>query len=84
MILTPCEYNTNANRVLLKFACAQFQDAITWKWKMKKYTNKPEDSKLLWLFVYALNTYDTSVGAINYITEQQAMAMFAKANSILL
>lgn len=82
MVLTDCEYVVNVNRLLLEFACFQYEDAIDWKWKIKKFGNDPVISKLLWLFVYALNSFDHTDGAINYITEQQAMDMFAKINAI--
>lgn len=77
MILTKGEFNTGYSRALCAFADAAEQELIAERYGLKKHCSSIR-GELLWLFVYALNTWDHSDGAINYMTENQMHKILAK------
>lgn len=82
MTLTNTEFRCLYGKLLEKFSCAGYNQCIADLWQSNKVKINSKDLDLLWLFVYALDFYEHFDTAVNYITEQQAMAMFAKANAI--
>lgn len=78
MILTNTEYTCAYTKALQQFSCIGYNSMLREKWL---FSNSPDTSKLAWLFIYALDSYthnDTATD--NYITEEQATAMFNKIN----
>lgn len=82
MILTLKEYNCLLDELLELFACAEYDQMIYEIWRIKKGISK-RNANLIWLYVFALNTWDHIDGAVNYMTELQMMSIFSKANNIL-
>lgn len=81
MILTTSEFNNKRDQVLKTFSNLWYTDMISSKWRLSR--EKPKtNTKLLWLFVWALDTYEHSATAENYITEEQVLLIFKKVNSI--
>lgn len=79
-MFTENEYNCSLQDFLANLSCEGYNHMIKNIW----YTGKSLSNKsmrLLWLFVFALNDY-TYGDENNYITEQQAMNIFAKANTL--
>lgn len=81
MILTTTEFNINRDKVLKTFARLWNNDKIASVWKSAR-KDKKADAKLMWLFVWALDTYEHSNDVDNYITEAQLHTIFKKTNSI--
>ena len=81
MLFTEHEFNTNRDAVLKTFARLWDADKTASVWKgIRKH--KKADAKLLWLFVWALDKYEHSDTAVNYITERDVANIFKKVNSI--
>ncbi len=81
MILTTAEYNHKRDQLLKLFSRLWYNDMISNVWLTQR-TEKKKDAKLVWLFVWALDTYEHSATADNYITEKQVADIFKKVNSI--
>lgn len=81
MILTISEYNCELDELLELFACAEYSQMINEIWRVKSGVSK-KDADLIWLFVFALNSWDHDDSAVNYLTEQQMMDILSRANSI--
>lgn len=75
MILTKAGFDCSYSAAMKEISCTAQDSMLIIKWL---YTGK-DKSKLAWLFMYALDSYN--YGAVdNYITEEQVSAMFAKVN----
>ena len=79
MILTNEEYEYNYNRILKTFALSASKEAQAAVYKLGNscYENL---TLQMWLYVYALNSWDNTDGAINYLTEQQMLDIIDKAS----
>lgn len=81
MQLTATEYSTWYSKVLKEFAKTQ---TVAWQesvYKVRK-NYSPVRAKMLFLFAYALNTWEHSDSAHNYLTEEEVQFIIAKTNSL--
>ena len=79
MWLTSTEYTNAYSKVLKTFAASQttsWQESI---YKVRK-GYKPNQGKLLFLYAYALSTWEHNDSAENYLTEKQVLAIISKVN----
>lgn len=79
MQLTLTEYNSAYLKTLKVFALSQ---TVSWQeqvYKVKK-NYMPDQGKLLFLYAFALNTWEHSDSAHNYLTEKQVMFIINKVN----
>lgn len=83
MNLTTAEYNVLADRLLKNFALAAKDGMLRHVWKTAGRGVTKTEQRLLWLFVFALNTWDHDDEAINFLTEEQVISIFQKSNAIL-
>lgn len=81
MQLTIAEYNTGYNKVLKTFANSQ---TSSWESQVYKVRNNydPVKGKMLFLFAFALSTWEHSDSAANYLTEVQVLAIIKKTNQV--
>lgn len=82
MILTTAEYNAKRNQLLKTYTEAWFSDMSSQVWLSAPRGISKCNAKLLWLFVFTLNTYTHSDSATNYVSENDIMNIFAKVNTI--
>lgn len=82
MILTTAEFNAKKNQLLTTYASTWLSDMQQQVWLTAPRGISKCNAKLLWLFIFALNTYTHSDTATNYITEDDIMKIFAKVNTI--
>lgn len=81
MILTTAEFNSKRDQVLELFSRLWYNDMLANKWRSTR-TEKKKDAKLIWLFTWALDTYEHLSTAENYLIEDQVLHIFKKVNSI--
>ncbi len=82
MILTTTEYKTRLTIFLKRFATVFEADMISKIWLAKKPSTSNKEKNLMWLFFYALNDFEHFDESENYLTEEQVINIFAKANTI--
>jgi hypothetical protein len=75
--LTQTDYSNVFNTGVATFAelCEEEMQAEIFAIKRPKVTAK---AKRMWLYVYALNTWDNTDGAFNYLTEAQMLGLISK------
>lgn len=78
MILTTQEHSCAVDRLLEQFASSEYDQMITRVWQIRTGVQK-RTADLLWLYVFAINTWDHQDGAFNYMTEQQMMHILSKS-----
>lgn len=76
MILTEDGFKCSYAAALTKISCVGSDSMVQTKWLLDY---KKDNSKLTWLFMYALDSYVYNA-TDNYITEEQVSAMFNKIN----
>lgn len=81
MQLTASEYSTWYSNALKKFAASQ---NASWDKQVYRVNNKYQDSKgiKLFLYTYALSTWEHSDTAFNYLTEDQVLGIISKVNQL--
>jgi hypothetical protein len=80
MILTTKEYNCAVDELLKLFACSE-EDQMEFEiWRVRRGIGR-RMADVIWLFVFAINTWEHEDGAVNYMTEEQMMAILSKANT---
>ena len=79
--LTLKEYTNVYSKVLSTFSKSQ---RTSWEESVYKVNKgyKPEAGKLLFLYSYALSTWEYDDTAINYITELQVLSIINRVNHI--
>lgn len=80
MTLTATEYDNAYNKALCNFAEVSEQEMTGTLYGMKK-AKTAFRAERLWLFIYALSTWENSDDAINYITDSQMMKILAKVQN---
>lgn len=78
MQLTAIQYNTLYQNLLRKFATEQTK---AFNEKVYKITTGHSPAKLinLFLFCYALSTWENTADSYNYLTEKQMLSIIEKA-----
>lgn len=79
MKLTEQEYNVAYSRILETFANAQLTQYQERTWRTVSTGSK--SVRMLWLFAWALNTWENDDSKTNYLTEKQVLAIIAKINT---
>lgn len=82
MTLTEQEFNQLSNKVLNVFSNLVVQRATARTWAFRPNGDLKQRAKLAWLYVFALNTWDNSDSAYNYITESQMLKMIESIHTI--
>lgn len=79
MQLTSTEYSTWYTKALKLFAASQ---QISWEQSVYKVRKgyKPYTGKMLFLFAYALSTWEHDDSATNYLTEKEVITIINKLN----
>ncbi len=80
MTLTKAEYDQLYNTALCAFAERSHQEMVAEIYALRKPCTECH-AQLLWLYVYALRTWDNTDGAINYITEKQMLRILSKVQN---
>lgn len=80
--LTDLEFNITYNRALQRFGKATLDELNGDIFGMNKPCSKHR-SEVLWLYSYALNSWDTTPGAINFLTEAQMLAIAHKVQTLV-
>lgn len=77
MQLTQTEYNTLYGKALKAFAGTQ---ELSWRARVYKVNSGYSSSKAirLFLFCFALSTWENTPGAHNYLTEKQMLSITSK------
>lgn len=78
MQLTTAEFTEAYQKVLGGFAAGQL---VAWQehtYKVRKGYS-PRHGRMMFLFSYALDTWENTPGAYNYLTEDQMVSIIAKA-----
>lgn len=81
MQLTTTEYQNGYDRVLAAFCKSQENAWAEAVYKVRKNYD-PRKGKLLYLYLYALDSWTHSDTAENILTEDQVMAIIQKANQV--
>lgn len=83
MLLTTPEFNTGYSRALNKFATFAYGQLID-DWFAVRYKADPDRTKLnlAWLYSYALNTWDNTDGADNYLTDRQMTIIIERIHEL--
>lgn len=81
MQLTTNEYNIGYNKCLQLFAEGTYKSMIAEWYTLQQLGRITFDqAKLLWLYSFALNTWDNTPGAVNYLTETQVVSIIARVH----
>ena len=78
MQLTTAEFNAGYQKVLKVFTNEQTKAWQETNYQVKKGYS-PKRGKMMFLFAYAMSTWVHDEGATNYLTEDQVIAIIAKA-----
>lgn len=77
MRLTNIEYTDLFNGALCTFA-THCGDELSTEMMGRQPSHKKLGNDRMWLWVYALNTWDNTDGADNYLTEQQMLKIVSR------
>jgi hypothetical protein len=79
MQLTPAEFNQGYGLAVAAFRTSQKEGWAEWVYKVNRKYDVAK-AKLLFLYCYALSTWDTDETAVNYLTQEQMAAIINKAS----
>lgn len=80
MQLTEKEFNTQRDKLFKKFASYQAAEMNNKVWKVGR--SQHATARLLWLFVFAVNTWEHQDDTVNHLNETQLQLIFAKVNAL--
>lgn len=75
--LTNAEFDQLYNKALCAFAQATEDEMTADIYRLRKSCSTISADRL-WLYVYALNSWDNTPGAVNYLTEDQVLSIISK------
>jgi hypothetical protein len=76
MVLTDAEFDIAYNKALKTFSHACKNEMLADIYRLRG--KGPAGPNRIWLWVFALNTWDNTEGAINYLTEEQMLRIISK------
>lgn len=79
MQLTTTEFNMLKSSLLKRYSQAQALEATAKKYQTRYLAENLLFTRELWLYAYAINFWEHSDTAYNYLTEQQMMKILSKA-----
>lgn len=82
MILTDAEFDVRKDLLNDRFNQAWFQNMQRQVWLTAPDGISKIGAKTLWLYKFTIDNYTHDTTTLNYITEQQAIAIFAAADTV--